>query len=53
MIEIFNSTLIAVSVAIWTRTIDATQRLIDLAKTSEKEAGEAGCAGTEPLPSDL
>jgi signal transduction histidine kinase len=33
--------------------IDATQRLIDLAKRLNNAAWEAGCAGTEPLPSDL
>ena len=33
--------------------IDATQRLIDLAKRLNNEAGEADCGGTEPLPSDL
>ena len=33
--------------------IDATHRLIDLARGLNNEAGEAGCGGTEPLPSDL
>ena len=32
--------------------IDATHRLMDMAKQLNNEAGEAGCAG-EPLPSDL
>jgi hypothetical protein len=31
--------------------IDATQRLIELARRLNNEVGEAGCAGTEPLPS--
>ena len=33
--------------------IDATHRLIDLARGLNNEAGEAGCGGTEPLPLDL
>ena len=33
--------------------IDATHRLIDLARGLNNEAGEAGCGATEPLPSDL
>jgi hypothetical protein len=33
--------------------IDATHRLIDLARGLNNGAGEAGCGGTEPLPSDL
>ena len=33
--------------------IDATHRLIDLARGLNNEAREGGCGGTEPLPLDL